>query len=86
MILAVAERDDNSQVRCYFLDTEKLSPENYVDLQLIEASSSPDPILYVNIDAMDDGPLADVELDVSQGAKVNEGPADKIVLLTIQYE
>lgn len=82
MILGVAYQYHDYELKMFFLDSDKLDPENWVEktiLDIIKDTESP------YIDVFIDG-NSDEKVGIGEFAKQNIGPAEKLLYLTISFE
>ena len=92
-MIRVIEKYHDYESTTYYIDPEKLNPENYVDSEVLKALKSKKKELSVWIDAHDweSNPKfkADIfaEPNLSSEAKVTNGEVeDRVIWLTIDFD
>lgn len=96
MIISVTEQYHDYSPQMYFIDTDKLNPENYVDSLILKECEKKSHLLKVNVDAKGwDDPRSvfkGTEPIVSQEAKFEILPQreaasiHKSLMLTIRFD
>jgi hypothetical protein len=91
MILAVTEKYHDYEPAQYFLDTDKLDPENYVDRRILEEgvrqSNSDKFVVSLDVTKWETDPaFGGAEPHVSEASKRDQGPAEKMLLLTLYFD
>ena len=87
MIVAVTEMFYDYEPKQYFLDTNKLNPKNYLENLILKECNLPENKLHLCVDAADwEERFPDRNPVLTHDVRVENGPAEKILLLTIFFE